>query len=263
LRRRLAIPVLLALAALFGAALARGELAQEGNLRISFDGGFAPRSLPRDRPAPVTVNIEGSISTTDGSHPPALRRLEVALNRNGHLATRGLPACTSPLLQSTTTAIALARCRPALVGRGSFKAEVESTQTTIPASGTILAFNGRSRGKPALLLHLYAAVPVRVTFVLPLTISHLAKGRFGTVLSASVPVLAGGLGSVTDIKLKIGREYVVGGKRIGFISASCAAPAGFPGAVFTFARGSFYFADGRRLDTSLSRDCSVRQPRRP
>jgi len=51
--RRLAIPTLLAIALFLGAGVAQGELSQEGNLRISFDGSFSPRSLPRDRPAPV------------------------------------------------------------------------------------------------------------------------------------------------------------------------------------------------------------------
>jgi hypothetical protein len=258
MRRRLAIPALLALAVLLGAGVARGELSQKGNLRISFDGGFTPRSLPRDRPAPVTVNVEGAIGTTDGTHPPALRQLEIALNRSGHLSTAGLPACTAALLQSTTTETALARCRQALVGHGSFRATLESTQAPVPVQGRILVFNGRRHGDPALILHLYGTVPVRATFVLPLTISHRATGQFGTVLSATVPVLAGGLGSITYIKLEIGREYTYRGRRVGFVSASCAAPAGFPGAVFTFARGSFRFADGRRLNTTLTRDCKVR-----
>jgi hypothetical protein len=258
LRRRLAIPVLLALAALLGAGVARAELSQKGDLRISFDGGFAPSSLPRDRPAPVTVTVEGSIGTTDGSHPPALRRLEIALNRNAHLFSRGLPACTSALLQSTTTEAALRRCRPALVGHGSFRATLEPTPTPVPVAGKILAFNGRRDGRPALILHLYGTVPVRVTFVLPLLVSHRSGDQLGTVLSARVPVLAGGLGSVTDIRLQIGRTYSYRGKRVGFVSASCAAPAGFPGAVFPFARGSFQFADGPTLDTTLTRSCTVR-----
>ena len=193
MQRRLLIPVLILLLGLLGAAAAWGEISQKGNLRITFDGGFAPHSLPRDRLAPVTLSVGGSISTTDDSHPPPLNKLEVALNRNGRVSTRGLPVCTGPLLQSTTTESALARCRPALVGRGSFKAEVESSQSGILATGAMLAFNGSVHGKPALLLHLYTTVPVRVTFVLPLLISHRATGRFGTVLSAKVPILAGGL----------------------------------------------------------------------
>ncbi len=256
---RFLIPVFLVVAGLLGAGLAQAELSQNGNVRISFSGGFTPHSLPRDRPAPVTVDIQGAIGTTDGSHPPAVQRIEIALNRNGRLSTQGLPACTSPRLQSTSSEVALNRCRPSLVGRGRFKADVQiSSPGPVLASGTMLAFFGRSEGKRALLLHLYTTVPVRATFVLPLTISRQAKGKFGTVLSAKIPTLAGGLGSVTQIDLTIGRNYTYRGQPRSFISASCPAPAGFPGAIFSLARGSFYFVDGRKIDTTLARDCRVR-----
>jgi hypothetical protein len=257
-RKRLLIAAVLSALTLLGTGVASSELSQNGNLRISFGGGFAPRSLPRDRFAPVRVGIEGTISTTDGSHPPALRRFEVALNRDGRLSTRGLPVCTGPALQSTTTEAALARCRPALVGHGSFKADLQATEATTPAHGTILVFNTRIGGRPGLLLHFYGTVPVRATFVLPLLIEHDSTGPFGTVLATRIETLAGGAGSITEIDLSIGREYTYHGRRYSFISASCAAPAGFPGAVFTFARGSFYFADGRQINTTLTRDCRVR-----
>jgi hypothetical protein len=257
--RRISIPAFLALIALFGASVSLGEVGQVGTLRVTFGGGFSPHALPRHRLAPVTVSIEGSIATTDGSHPPALRRLEVALNRHGRLSARGLPSCTAPLLQSTTTQSALARCRPALVGRGRFRADVDlSGQAQVPATGTILVFNGRQKGKPALLLHLYGTVPVRATFVLPLAIERRSSGEFGTVLSAKVPTLAGGQGSITSIEMTIGREYNYRGQRRSYIAASCSAPDGFPEAVFSFARGSFYFADHEQFHTTLTRDCRVR-----
>jgi hypothetical protein len=257
--RRLLIPVLLTLLGLLAAGLAQAELSQDGNVRISFSGGFSPHALPRDRPAPVTVHIKGAIDTTDGTHPPPVRRIQIALNRNGRLYTEGLPVCTEALLQSTSTATARQRCRPALVGRGSFGAEVEFPSTSpVFATGTMLAFYGKSDGRRAVILHLYATTPVQATFVLPLVISRRAKGVFGTVLSARIPVLAGGLGSVTKIDLTIGREYSYRGQRQSFLSASCAAPVGFSAAPFPLARGSFYFADGRRIDTTLARDCRVR-----
>jgi hypothetical protein len=258
MRHRLAIPVLLALAVLLGAGAARGELSQKGNLRIAFDGGFTPRDLPRERPAPITVDVEGSIGTTDGSRPPALQRFEIELNRAGRVSTRGLPTCSMPLLQSTTSEAALARCRPAAVGHGQFAAAVESGGKLIPAGGRILAFNGTFRGAPAVLLHFYAAVPVRVTLIMPLVLTRKPEGRFGTILATKIPVLAGGLASITKINLEIGREYGYRGRRLSFVSASCAAPAGFPGAVFSFARGNFHFADGRTIATTLTRDCRVR-----
>lgn len=258
MRRRLAIVVALAALVALGAGPARGELAQTGNVRISFAGDFAPHSLPRQRLAPVTVAVDGSVATTDGSHPPPLRRLEIALNRNGRLSTRGLPGCRSGMLQSTSTETALARCRPALVGRGRFAADVQLDPSQVPVRGTILAFFGRQAGKPRLLLHLHGTVPVVATFVLSLEISRRAQSPFGTVLSARLPRLAGGLGSITDIELEIGREYRHRGKLRSFVSASCGAPAGFRGAVFPFARASFHFAGLPTLRTTLVRSCRVR-----
>jgi hypothetical protein len=259
MRRHLLIPLLLTIACLLAAGLAQAEIEQKGNVRITFSGDFSPHRLPRNELAPVTIDVKGAIGTTDGTHPPAVRRIEIAINRHGRLSTQGLPACSSPLLQSTSTETALKRCRPALVGRGHFAANVEfPSADPVLATGTMLAFYGKSNGKQALLLHLYATTPVRATFVLPLTISNRGNELFGTILSAKIPTLAGGLGSVTQIDLRIGRNYTYRGQRRSFVSASCPAPAGFPGAVFSLARGSFYFADGKKIETTLARDCRVR-----
>ncbi len=257
--KRLLLPVCVAALVLLAAGPVQGELSRTGNVQISFSGGFSPRSLPRDRLAPISLHVKGAIGTTDGTHPPPVRRVEVDLNRNGKLTTAGLPACTSARLQSTSTEAALARCRPALVGRGRFGAEVEFPNVDpFPASGRMLAFYGTRKGRPALLLHLYATTPTRITFVLPLRISQQEKGQFGTVLTADIPSLAGGLGSVTEIDLTIGRTYSFRGERRSFLSASCAAPPGFSGAIFSLARGTFTFADGKKIDTTLSGNCRVR-----
>lgn len=257
--KRLPIAVLIAFVAVPAAAMAERVVRQDGNVRISFEGGFSPRELPRHRHAPVTLHVEGAISTTDGSHPPPLRRVEIALNRNGRITTAGLPACSSAQLQSTTTETAIARCGGARVGKGHFRADVAFTNAApIPAGGRMVAFNGRYAGKRALLLHLFIATPVRTTFVLPLTISSPDKDRFGTRLTANIPTLANGVGSVSEIDLEVGRTYSYRGRRQSYLSASCAAPAGFPGAIFSFARGNFEFSDGRTIKTVISDDCKVR-----
>ncbi|HEU4393274.1 MAG TPA: hypothetical protein VFR04_06520 [Solirubrobacterales bacterium] len=259
MRRRLLLSLCIAALVLLGAGLAHGELRQTGNVRISFSGGFTPRSLPRDRLAPITVHVKGAIGTTDGSHPPPIRRVEVALNRNGKLTTEGLPTCAATQLQSTSSETALARCRPSLIGRGRFGAEVEFPGTApFPAKGPALVFYGIRRGHPAMLIHLYITAPVHATFVLALAISQPEKGTFGTVLTATIPSLAGGLGSVTEIDLTIGRTYRYRGERRSFLSASCAAPPGFSGGSFSLARGSFFFADGKKIETTLTRNCNVR-----
>lgn len=258
MRRRLATIIVVAIGSLATASATQGELVQVRNLRVSFDGDFRPHSLPREGLAPITVTIAGKIGTSDGTHPPALRRLEIALNRQGRVSTRGLPSCNSSDLQSTTTQAALALCRPALVGRGSFGASIGLNPGIVPAHGTALVFNSRHAGKPALLLHFYGTVPVRATFVLPLTISRRGRGDFGTVLSATIPKLAGGLGSITELSLKIGRSYNDHGTQRSFASAGCPAPAGFPGAIFSFARAGFYFVQGQKVVSTLTRSCRVR-----
>src|SRR5689334_15517993 len=72
---------------------AAGEVAQQGNLRVAFSGGLAPKKLPREGSAPISVRFGGRIFTTDGSNPPALSTIEIAVNRAGHFETQAVPYC--------------------------------------------------------------------------------------------------------------------------------------------------------------------------
>lgn len=258
MRRPTFISLLLA-TVLFGATIAHSEVFGGNGLFVSFGGGFTPRTLPRDRDVPVTVNLETAIKTTDGSRPPQLRRISFAVNRYGQITTTGLPICRPALLESTDPQIALARCRTALVGSGHFGANVEfPNRAPFPVEGRMLAFNGRAHGRPAILLHIYGSNPVKITVILTFTIRHPARGNFGTVLSTRIPRLASDLGYVTDVSLTFNRKYRYRGKQHSFLSARCAAPVGFPGAIFSFTRGTFTFAGGKRIVTTLTRDCLVR-----
>lgn len=258
MRRRTAIFTLLVGLAL-GVTASQGEVLQEGNIRVKFDADFDPHALPRLHPAPVQIKIHGSVATTDGTHPPPLRWLEVEINRQGQLASAGLPVCSAPLLQSTSTEQATARCGDAIVGQGSFRASV-SLGGDVPASGKIVAFNSRLDGKPALLLHFFAQVPVRFTLVVPLRITHKGKGEFGTLLRTRVPRIAGDLGSITEIDLTVGRRYSAGGKRRSYVSAACSAPPELGLAVFSFARARFRFDGHPPIRSKLIKTCQVRSP---
>lgn len=257
--KRLAVTGLLLAAVLFGAAIARGEISGGNGLYVKFDGGFAPRSLPRERDVPVTVHLDTSIKTGDGSAPPQLRQISFEVNRYGRITTRGLPVCNAAELESTSSSAALARCRDSLVGHGGFDADVEfPNREPFPVHGEMLAFNGRAHGRPAILLHVYASTPADVTVVLAFAVHHPKQGKFGTVLSATVPRLASDLGYVKNVSLVFDRRYSYRGKRYSFLSARCAAPSGFPGAIFSFTRGTFAFAGGKTIVTTLTRDCVVR-----
>ena len=258
--RRFAIPTILAIAALLSAGLANAEFSQTGNLRLAFGGRIAPKKLPRTGTAPVTVRISGAIGTADGERPPQLTKVAIAFNRYGSVSTAGLPTCDEGELEQTTSDTARERCGRALVGQGKFKANVDfSGHEPVAVSGDMLAFNAKTpAGKPALLLHVYGSHPVQLAFVLTFRIIHLKKGTFGTIFVARIPDIASQLGYVTNVNLTFGRRYTYEGQQRSFLSAKCAAPSGFPGAIFTLARGSFSFTNGQHISTSLARNCWVR-----
>jgi hypothetical protein len=257
-RRRLATLVLLLTAVGALAAGARADVIQSGDVRVNFHAAFSPVALPREKQAPITVEVGGKISTTDGSHPPALKQMRVELNSAGKIETEGLPTCKASLLQSTDVAEARSLCGAAQVGTGTFQAQIAFAEKPIVVNGRALVFNGTIGRHPEMLIHIYIATPVRVTLVIPIKISR-QKGQFGTVLTTNVPSLAAGFGSITELQLKIGREYRYRGVRRSYLSAACAAPPGFPGAPFSFARGNFTFSAGHTLHTTLTRNCKVRK----
>jgi DNA-binding beta-propeller fold protein YncE len=240
-------------------AASASEITQKGSLRVAVTGRLAPRRLPRHGTSPVSVSIGGKISTADGSKLPQLRALRIEFNRHGRLEYAGLPVCAVSRIQPASTVRALAACRGALVGRGSFHAEIVLRhQAPYPTTGRLLVFNGRRHGKQVLLGQIYAAKPFANSFVIVFGVQHRRHGEFGTVLTASLPEALGDWGYVTAIDLKLSRRYSYQGKRRSYLSAGCPAPQGFSGAIFDLARTSFAFAGGAKLTSTLTQSCKAR-----
>jgi hypothetical protein len=257
--KHFALTGLLLATAIFGAAIARGDIGGDGHPFVVFNGGFAPHALPRDRDVPVTVRLNTAIKTVDGSRPPQLRRITLEINRYGRISTNGLPACSPAMLETTDSATALDRCGDALVGNGRLTANVEfPNRAPFAVHGRMLAFNGVTHGRPAILLHIHGSQPADVTVVLSFSIHHPAEGKFGTVLKTRIPRLASDLGYVTKVSMAFDRTYRFRGEEHSFLSARCAAPAGFKGAIFSFTRGTFNFAGGTKVPVTLTRTCRVR-----
>lgn len=252
-RAALAAALLALLAAASGAA--RAEIAQKGSLRVSFSGNLAPKKLPREGRAAVAVSLGGEISTTDGSDPPGLRRIEIAINREGRLDPGALPACRLEQIQPASTAYARRACAAARVGEGSFSASVSiPEQAPYPSRGVVTAFNGLQDGRPVIFLHVFGSEPLPTSFTLPLSISP-GRGTFGTVLRGTLPTLDSHVGFVTGISLRLDRG---GSRSRPYLSAGCPAPAGATLAAYTLARLRFAFADGATLGSPLVRGCRVR-----
>jgi hypothetical protein len=250
--------LVIALAVLvLGVPPAGAELTARGDLFVKFSGGIVPEALPRDSRAPVTVTVAGPVKTLSGERPPALRGITIALNRGGRLDARGLPRCRQSQLEPGSTAEALAACRRALVGSGSFAADVAfPEQRAFRSRGRIVAFNAVVDGRRAILAHVYSPEPVPITRIVVFHI-HRRSGTYRTVLSGRLPEAKNRWGYLRRISLTLHREFTYRGTRHSYLSASCAAPGGFPGAVFPFARASMGFADGRTLSSTLTRSCKV------
>jgi hypothetical protein len=239
---------------------ARAELSQHGDLFVNFEGGLSPSALPRTSLAPIGVRVAGEVRTLSGERPPALRQIQIALNRGGHIDSRGLPLCELRELEASSNAQALANCGGALVGRGSYRAKTAfPEQLTFPSDGTILAFNGRLHGQQVILGHIYGTKPVPISRIIIFHIRH-SGGTFGTTITGDLSPSLNRYGYVKGLDLSLHRVYDYHGETRGYISAACSAPAGLGGAVFPFARASMTFADGRRLSSVLTRSCKVRSP---
>jgi hypothetical protein len=253
------IVIALTLTALLGlASLARAELIARGDLFVSFQGGIAPLALPRHELSPIRVSFKATVGTVSGESPPALRRMVIELNRAGHLDTRGLPICPVARVKATNTQTALRLCGSALVGQGSYRANTDlPEQSAFPAAGHILAFNTRGKSGPAIVAHVYGTHPFAASRIIVFHLRRLPHGPYGTVLAASLPSVENPHGYITQISLSLYREFTYRGRAHSYLSAACSAPAGFPGAVFAFARTRMSFAGGGTLASTVTRSCKV------
>jgi hypothetical protein len=250
LNRVAAIAVALALV-LAATASGKREVVRAGNLVFSDNGGISPSKLPRHGSAPITARIIGDISTSDGSHPPALRTVEAEIDKTIEIDAVGIPVCTAGQIASRDTATAKRACGDAIVGSGDAEVEVSfPEQAPFSATGPLVLFNGGVQGsKTTVFLHAYVNVPAPTAIVTKATITRIHRGRFGHELVAQIPKIAGGAGSATQFNLKIGRQFTYKGQKKSFLTAGC--PTGS-----WMTKGQVGFDDGTRLAVSHLFPCT-------
>lgn len=256
--RAAALIAIAAALALGGTALALGEVSRQGHLIVSFDGSLSPKSLPRATLAPVAVRVAGDVRVAEGASLPQLRTIRVAINSAGRLYDRGLPYCRVTSIQPATEAEARSECGRAIVGTGHVTVQAHiPTQEPFSVRANLLAFNGPHRhGHKLILAQVYAEDPPGA-FVLTFTVER-GHGIFGTALTTTLPKAARRWAYLTHFDITLKRRYRYRGTTRSYISAACAAPAGFPGAVFPLARASYGFGSGQKTTTTIIRSCRVR-----
>lgn len=239
------------------AAPGAGEVVQQEGLRVSFEARAAPKALPRAGGAPVSVTLAGAISEADGSAPPQLTTIQLAVNRSAKLDYEGLPTCNYHQIQPASTSEAIEACPRAVVGEGTFSAAVLlPEQSPFPSQGKIVAFNGLLHGRHVIFAHIYGTRPLPQSSVIVFSIGR-AGGQFGLLLTAELPQVAAEWGHVSGVSLTLGRTFEYRGRERGFLNAGCPAPTGFTIGTSPLVRATFSFDDGKVLQSTLVRNCRV------
>lgn len=250
MKRLLAVGALLCCVLFAGAANA--ALVRVGNLVLTADGGFTPRSLPRNVYVPIDFTGEANLKAVDGTAPPPLQQLVLNFDRDGRLSTAGLPVCQPVTLEEATPQEARNRCHSAIVGTGHASALI-SDQGVPPfvVSSPVTFFNGPPLGgNPTVIMHARTTVPAVQNFVITIPIEK-RRGLYRYRATIDLPPIAGGHGSLIHLDAAIGKRYRAGGKERSYVSARC-------GDGIFRTRGRFSFADGTVIEGSVEKACTVR-----
>ena len=234
------------------AAGAHAAFVRTGNLVLTADGGFTPRTLPRHAFAPIQFEGEASLRAVDGGIPAALQRMVIDFDRDGRLSTGGLPTCQPDQLAEATPQEARARCPGAIVGSGRIEALIaREGGSPLEAASLLTLFNGpRQAGHPTAILHARTTVPAPQSFVITIPIEK-RRGEFRYRATVNVPPIAGGRGVLTHVEVEVGRRYRFRGTERSYTSARCSDHV-------LRTRGRFSFADTTIIEGSIDKGCTVR-----
>ena len=251
-------PLLAGLAALLVCCLfatplesARGAMVTYRNLVLHAVGGFTPQLLPRHSYAPISFQGEVDLSTRSGAgRPVALTEAVIDFDRDGRLDVSGLPTCPAERVATLGTAEARSACGPAMVGEGLVEALVEPAPgaAPVPVQAPLSIFNGPAQeGHPTAVLHANLGAPASQTVAITAPIERI-RGRYRYRVTLHVPPIAGGLGSLTRLRVDIGRRFSVSGQRRSYVSARCSDS-------ILQTRGRFTFADGTVIEGFVEKFC--------
>jgi hypothetical protein len=241
-----------ALGLLFAAtAAAGGALVKVNDIVLRADGGFQPRVLPPNRFAPIDFQGSIDVAAKGGGKPVALEEVVIDFDRDGRLSAGGLPVCRPEQVATASPIEARRICAGAIVGSGHFEALVALPDGPVPARSLLTVFNGPPQaGHPSVVLHARPTAPAGQTIAILVPIER-RPGLFRYRATIDLPVLAGGLGSITHLDVDIGRRFSNGGRRRSYVSARCS-----DGILQT--HGRFSFADGTIVDGSVEKACTPR-----
>jgi hypothetical protein len=236
---RRTLPFFLAILAL--AVLAEGALGaamvETREIRLRLNADFQPLDLPVKSFAPVQFEGYLDIANPGGGAPPVLKQVIVDFDRDGRLDVAGLPTCAPERIAEVSVEEARSICKSAIVGTGKLEALVSLPSGPVPTSSALTLFNGpRQEGHPTVVVHARITVPATQTYAFVVPIEK-RPGEFRYRVTMNLPELAGGLGAITHLSVKVGRRYTAGGVKRSYVAARCSDHILRSHGIFTFTNG--------------------------
>jgi hypothetical protein len=220
-----------------------------GNIQLQINGSILPKEASKRVRSPAALSIEGKITTLNGDHPPALKKLILDLDQNGLIDVRGLPTCSIRALQENGLTV----CPEAMIGHGLSQFAIFPAAGgeggAVPVADETVIFNGGIKnGVTRLLAYSWITVPSPAALIAQIQIRRIDEGHFGTRAVISIPEIVGSSGSLTSFRVKIDKKFVFQRKHKSVITFKCADGK---------ARGHVeaVFADGSVADAGIVRRC--------
>ena len=215
---------------------------------------IAPTKQPKVRYGPATFDFttasecRGPSCSGVGAVKPA-NRVQIYIDHDVKLDTKGLATCRKSQLENTTTEEAKAKCGKAMVGSGKAIALIGGNPDA-PVETVGTTFNGVPKGgKPVLLVH--ARTPsLGFTTVLE-GVYKPQRGAYGLLLDVHVPELPLQT-ALVSFQNKIHKLFRVRGKTHSYISARCHDS----NRTWNF-KGTDSYQGGGSLTATVTQKCTV------
>jgi hypothetical protein len=244
------------------------EPGQEGSAP-SATGSLSPVNLPRTKPVPVTLAVQFS-SPPVGGATRVLERIDFELSPRVTFGLHGLKSCDDDTLY-TPSVDARRACAGSLVGHGTVTSEIFSLHGPVTVTGQLLAFYSDYEGRPLIYGQVRTPEPINLLYVIPFTIGK-SESLGGTDLFVPSGKMSGIQGicaskrpdcfhppydlesfyaRISGLDLNLHRVYHSEGRRLSFVSATCAAPKGVGSDFYTLLKAKLTYAEAGSEATTM------------